>query len=150
MIPAEGSAFAFPDVYSQDLRKHILTHPGPPQTDPTIISLQKRLRDKEQQREGDRTAARVATMIPVQLIGAAAANGTAAKMMMNGGGTNGMANGGYHRPAQRPFGYGFKGNLLGWHWHFLGLWHIKGLWPRKCQQENPHLYIEYICVYFLL
>lgn len=85
MIPAEGSQLPFPDVYSTDLRKHILSHPGPPQNDPSIIALQKRLRDREQQKEGDRTAARMATLIPVQLIGGAAANGAT----MNGTTANG-------------------------------------------------------------
>jgi atypical dual specificity phosphatase len=69
MIPVEGSAFAFPDVYSQDLRKHILTNPGPPQHDSSLIALQKRLREREQQRENSNTAAAArATLIPIQLI----------------------------------------------------------------------------------
>lgn len=69
MIPVEGSPFSFPDVYSQDLRKHILTNPGPPQHDSTLIALQKRLREREQQRESSNAAAAArATLIPIQLI----------------------------------------------------------------------------------
>nr|CAD2187701.1 unnamed protein product [Meloidogyne enterolobii] len=69
MIPVEGSPFAFPDVYSQDLRKHILTNPGPPQHDSTLIALQKRLREREQQRENSNAAAAArATLIPIQLV----------------------------------------------------------------------------------
>ncbi|KAF7639731.1 hypothetical protein Mgra_00000652 [Meloidogyne graminicola] len=67
MIPVEGSPFAFPDVYSQDLRKHILSNPGPPQHDSSLIALQKRLREREQQRENSNAAASVRA-IPIQLI----------------------------------------------------------------------------------
>lgn len=40
MIPVENSALPFPDVYSNDLRKHMLSHPLPPQKDPLVIAQQ--------------------------------------------------------------------------------------------------------------
>ncbi|KAL3114202.1 hypothetical protein niasHT_014046 [Heterodera trifolii] len=73
MVPAEGSALPFPDIYSSDLRGHILSNPGPPQHDPQIVALQRRQREREQQRETNAANARAtATLIPVQLVGGGA------------------------------------------------------------------------------
>lgn len=43
MIFIENSALPFPDVYSNDLRKHMLSHPVPPQKDPLVIAQQQQL-----------------------------------------------------------------------------------------------------------
>lgn len=40
MIPVENSVLPFPDLYSNDLRKHMLSHPVPPQKDPLVIAQQ--------------------------------------------------------------------------------------------------------------
>uniref|UniRef100_A0A183C9B4 Protein-tyrosine-phosphatase n=1 Tax=Globodera pallida TaxID=36090 RepID=A0A183C9B4_GLOPA len=76
MVPAEGSALPFPDIYSNDLRRHILSNPGPPQHDPHIVAMQKRQREREQQRETNTATARAATLIPVQLVGGGGCGGT--------------------------------------------------------------------------
>uniref|UniRef100_A0A915CPQ4 Protein-tyrosine-phosphatase n=1 Tax=Ditylenchus dipsaci TaxID=166011 RepID=A0A915CPQ4_9BILA len=40
MVTVDSCPLPFPDVYSNDLKKHILQHPGPAQHDPTIIAMQ--------------------------------------------------------------------------------------------------------------
>ncbi|KAI1717884.1 dual specificity phosphatase, catalytic domain-containing protein [Ditylenchus destructor] len=64
MIPVDNCPLPFPDVYSNDLRRHILTQPGPAHTDPSILSALQQQSNRSSVLNGTKS-----TVIPVDYSG---------------------------------------------------------------------------------